>query len=116
MRRGRNHVLHLKGHHTLDKSISKAKRPEFACVYSVSKMTATLERNAVFHMTVKNINEGLVKIARKMARPLEFIGMAEEKYPSKKVPGFFRETFAKNQGNQVPRRNLEHLARRWGKP
>jgi hypothetical protein len=38
--------------------------------------------------------------------------MAEEKYPSKKVLGFFCETFAKNHNGENPRRNPEPLARR----
>jgi hypothetical protein len=61
-------------------------------------MVTPLERKLVFHKTVQNIDECPVKIARKMTRPLEFIGMADEKYPSKKVLGFFCETFAKNRG------------------
>ena len=61
-------------------------------------MITPLERNVVFHKTVENIDECLVEIALKMTRPLEFNGMAEEKYPSKKVLGFFCETFAKNRG------------------
>jgi hypothetical protein len=78
-------------------------------------MVTSLERKLVFHKTVQNIDERLVKIARKMTRPLEFIGMADEKYPSKKVLGFFCETFAKNRSWKIPRRNMEHLARPRGK-
>ena len=61
-------------------------------------MITLLERNVVFHKTVQNIEEWPVEIALKMTRSLEFSGMAEEKYPSKKVLGFFCETFAKNRG------------------
>jgi hypothetical protein len=88
----------LKGQHTLDESISNAKRPELARVYSVQNMVTRLERKLIFHKTVINIDECPVEIVRKMTRPLEFIGMAQEKYPSKKVLGFFCETFAKNRG------------------
>ena len=61
-------------------------------------MITLLERNVLFHKTVQNIEECPVEIALKMTRSLEFSGMAEEKYPSKKVLGFFCETFAKNRG------------------
>ncbi len=60
-------------------------------------MVTSLERKLVFHKTVQNINECPVKIAQKMTRPLEFIGMADEQYASKKVLGFFCETLAKNR-------------------
>jgi hypothetical protein len=95
--------------------MSKAKWPEFARVYSVQNMAVPLERKVVFHRTVQNIDECLVEIAQKMTWPLEVIGVAEEKYPSKKVLGFFCEAFAKNRSSQIPRRNMEHLARPRGK-
>ncbi len=78
-------------------------------------MVTLLERKLVFHKTVQNIDECPVTIARKMTRPLKLIGMADEKYPSKKVLGFFCETFAQNRSQQIPRRNMEHLARPRGK-
>jgi hypothetical protein len=88
----------IQGQHTLDESTSNAKRPELARVYSIQNMVTPLERKLILHKTVKHIDECPVEIARKMTRPLEFVGMAEEKYPSKKVLGFFCETFAKNRG------------------
>ena len=91
--------------------MSNAKRPEFARVYSVQNMVTLFKRKFVFHKTVQNIDECPEEIVRRMTRPLEFIGMAEEKYPSKKVLGFFCEAFAKNRSSQIPRRNMEHLAR-----
>jgi hypothetical protein len=96
--------------------MSKAKRSEIARVYSIQNTVAPLERNFVFHRAIKHIDECLVEIVRKTTRPLEVIGIAEKKYSSKKVLGFFCETFAENQKGKNPRRNLEHLARRRGKP
>ena len=55
--------------HTLEENTSKAKRSEFARVYSVQKTAAPLARNHVFHSAVENIDECLVKITRKATRP-----------------------------------------------
>ncbi len=76
----------------------KASRPELAGVKSNQNMVTLLERNVVFHKTDQHIDECPVELDRKMIRSLEFIGMAKEKYPSKKVLGFFCETLAKNRG------------------
>ncbi len=86
----------FKGQHILDKSILKAKRSEFVCVYSVQDTAVLLERNVVFHRTVKHIDECLLEIARKTTRSLEFIGMAEENYPSKKHARLFLRNIRQN--------------------
>jgi hypothetical protein len=79
----------FKNQYTFEKNISKAKRLEFARVYSVQNMVTPLERNVVFHRTVQNIDECLVEIARKMTRPLEFHRYGRRKIPQQKSAGLF---------------------------